>query len=453
MSKIALLFLLVFAGGIIAALFYSGSAAFVLYQLVYFLNPDDRWWSAQIPGLSYSFIASVLMLVVLGVNYKDLSTKSSWSSQAFFKYLALLVLFFYVAKLWAIAPALHDKFSFIYLKLAIIIFVAYKLIDSEAALKASSWAYLIGCTYVGYLATSIGRNSGDRLDGLALPDGSDVNGVAAALVPAGVLLLYYAWMGNKKTRLICFLFGAFVANGLVLFNSRGAFLGVVASCGLFLFYMMFSKYRQKGQRGLAIFIIFVGISGAVYVTDDLFWQRMSTLENPSEPGSGSHRVLFWVTTFDMLEDHPLGMGVYGYNMLSPLYLTREEREGVEYKTVHSIWFQALSEVGWHGLIVFLLMLLSLYRGSKKAKKFVLAERQYQRYFHLLALECALIGYLVTSTFINQFRAEVLYWMLLFLAIGVKVYYLSPSSVSDRSTTGGVCGPPKVSVGSRGQGSK
>lgn len=453
MSKFALLFLMVFAGGMVAALFYSGAAAFVLYQLVYFLNPDDRWWSAQVPGLPYSFIASALMLVVLAVNYKKLSIKSRWSSLPIFKYLTLLILFFYLAKFWAIAPVMHDKFSFIYLKLVIIIFVAYKLIDSEAALKASSWAYIIGCTYVGYLATSIGRNSGDRLDGLALPDGSDVNGVAAALVPAGVLLLYYAWMGNKKMRFLCFLFGAFVANGLVLFNSRGAFLGVVASCGLFLIYMMFSKYRQKGQRGLAIFIIFVGISGAVYVTDDLFWQRMSTLENPSEPGSGSHRVLFWVTTFDMLEDHPLGMGVYGYNMLSPLYLTQEEREGVEYKTVHSIWFQALSEVGWHGLIVFLLMLFSLYRVSNKAKKFVLAERQYQRYFHLLALEFALIGYLVTSTFINQFRAEILYWMLIFLAIGVKIYYLNPCSVSDRSNTKDILKPTKVTVGTRGQGSK
>ncbi|AOY87505.1 polymerase [Marinobacter salinus] len=429
MSKMALIFLAVFFGGIVAGFFYTGAAAFVLYQMVYFLNPDDRWWSAQIPGLRYSFIASLLMLIVLGAKYKELSQKSAWKEQPVFIYLMVLVGLFYIAKLWSLAPDIHDDFTFIFLKLIIIVLVAYKLLNSEATLKVATWAYLLGCTYLGYLATSTGRNSGDRLEGIALPDGGDVNGVAAAIVPAGVLLLYYAWMGNKKVRVFCFFCGAFVANGLVLFNSRGAFLGTVASAGLFLLFMMFSKYRRKGQRGLAVFIVIVGISGGLYVADDLFWQRMSTLQSSDSAESGSHRVLFWMTTFDMMEDHPLGMGVHGYNILSPLYLTEEEREGVQYKTVHSIWFQALSELGWHGLLIFLAMLISLYRMSKKAKTFVLDNKEYEKYFHLLALECAVLGYLVTSTFINQLRAEILYWMILFLAVAIKVYYLHPQSVT------------------------
>lgn len=82
----------------------------------------------------------------------------------------------------------------------------------------------------------------------------------------------------------------------------------------------------------------------------------------------------------MMEDHPLGMGVFGYNLLSPLYLTDEEREGVPYKTVHSIWFQVLSELGWHGLFIFLIMFGSLYRMSRKAKQFVLKEKQYKNIF-------------------------------------------------------------------------
>ncbi|MCL1479012.1 MAG: hypothetical protein MH219_16550 [Marinobacter sp.] len=65
--------------------------------------------------------------------------------------------------------------------------------------------------------------------------------------------------------------------------------------------------------------------------------------------------------------------------------------------------------------------------SRKAKQFVLKEKQYKKYFHLLALECAVLGYLVTSTFINQFRAEILYWTILFLAVAIKVYYLRPES--------------------------
>ncbi|MBK1849822.1 O-antigen ligase family protein [Marinobacter sp. 1-4A] len=427
MSKFALLFLVVFFGCIVAALFYTGAAAFILYQIVYFLNPDDRWWSANIPGLRYSFIASILMVFVLLLKYKNLSKISPWKQQPVFIYLIVLVFFFYLAKLWALAPSVHDKFTFIYLKLVVIILVAYKLLNSEVALKISLWAYILGCAYIGQLATSMGRNSGDRLEGIALPDGSDSNGVSAALVPAGAILLYYAWMGNKKVRFLCFFCGALIANALVLFNSRGAFLGTIASSGMFLLYMMFSKYRQKGQRGLAVLIVMVGLAGGLYVTDDLFWQRMSSLQSSDSGERGSHRVLFWMTTFEMMDDYPLGMGVYGYNLLSPSYLTETEREGVPFKTVHSIWFQALSEIGWHGLIVFLVMLGSLYRMSQKAKRFVLGRKDYEKYFHILALECSILGYLVTSTFINQFRAEILYWTILFLAVAIKVYYLHPLS--------------------------
>ncbi|MCL1476062.1 MAG: hypothetical protein MH219_00015 [Marinobacter sp.] len=45
------------------------------------------------------------------------------------------------------------------------------------------------------------------------------------------------------------------------------------------------------------------------------------------------------------------------------------------------------------------------------------------YFKLLALECALLGYLAAGSFINRFRAEILYWMILLLAIGINVYFL------------------------------
>jgi hypothetical protein len=36
-----------------------------------------------------------------------------------------------------------------------------------------------------------------------------------------------------------------------------------------------------------------------------------------------------------------------------------------------------------------------------------------------------LGYLIAATFINQFRAEILYWMILLVAVAGKVYYLQP----------------------------
>ncbi|GGY80124.1 O-antigen ligase family protein [Marinobacter zhanjiangensis] len=423
MSKFALLFIMVFFGCVIATLAYSGTAAFILYQLVYFLNPDTRWWSAEIPGIPYSFIAAVLMLMALGIKYGDYSKISPWKAQPVFKWLIGLLVMYYLAKIWALNGAVHDRFTFDFTKLMIIVFVAYKLVNSERALDASIWAYLIGATYIGYVATITGRNSRDRVEGIGLVDSPDANGVASALVPAGALLMYYAWMGNWKVKFLCVGCGALIANGLVLINSRGAFLGVVVGAGIYLLHMIFSRHRKKGQRAMAIMIAVAGISGGLYVTDDVFWDRMQTLENLESKESGAGRVTFWLTTFDMLKDYPMGMGVQGYNQLASFYMDDETRGGVENRSVHSLWFQGLGEVGPVGFGLFVMALLALRRMSRKAKGLALDRGESTTYFKLLALECALISYLVAGSFINQFRAEILYWMILLVAVGTNVYYL------------------------------
>jgi hypothetical protein len=242
-------------------------------------------------------------------------------------------------------------------------------------------------------------------------------------VPAAVILMYYAWMGSWKMRALALFCGALIANGLVLINSRGSFLGVVVSLSIFLFFMLFSRYQRKGQRAAAVLMMVVGLSGALYVTDDLFWQRMQTLQSEDQNVSGASRMSFWFVTFDMLDDHPMGVGITGYQTLSPIYMDEQTRGGPGLRAVHSSWFQGLAELGWIGLGVFLLMLLSLYRLSAKAKRHVLDTDDIEAYFKLLALECALLGYLAAGTFIDRFRAEILYWMILFLAAAINIYYL------------------------------
>ena len=212
-------------------------------------------------------------------------------------------------------------------------------------------------------------------------------------------------------------------------DGRGAFLGIVASVGIYLLFMIFSRYRKEGQRGMAIVIALLGVLGGLSLTDEAFWARMGTLENLESRDSGAGRITFWLATFEMMEDYPMGMGVRGYNSVARFYMSDRERGEADgrgrYRAVHSLWFQGLSEVGWHGLFIFLMMTWSIYRLSSKAKSRMIEKGESEIYFKLLALECALFGYLVTGSFIDQFRAEILYWMILMNAVATKIYYLQP----------------------------
>lgn len=426
MSKFALLFLTVLFAGIVATFFYSATASFLLYQIVYMVNPDIRWWSGQIPGLSYSFLTVILMMMALTINYRTLSPLSPWSRQPMTKWIVLFLAMYYIAFFFAINLPLHKQFTSDFTKLVIIIAIAYKLIHSERALNAVLWAYIIGATYVGYVAHSVGRDSTGRVQGIGMVDtGGDANHTAAALVPAAVMLIYHAWMGNKKVRLFSFFCGALIVNGLVLINSRGAFVGVVAGGGLFLCYMLFSRFQRKGQRAMAIVIIIAGISGGLYVADETFWERMQTLQADEEGNRGGDgRMHFWWGTFDMLEDHPMGVGIGGYQALSGLYLDQGATTySVENRAVHSSWFQMLSEVGWLGAGVFVGLLLSALRLLQNTKKYLINQGRNEAYFQMISLQCAMIAFMISATFIDRIRAEIFFWNFLFIAAAANIYYL------------------------------
>ena len=231
--------------------------------------------------------------------------------------------------------------------------------------------------------------------------------------------MYFGWQGSTKIKLLTAFVALFVINGLILINSRGSFLGALGAFTYFLVAMIFSKYKLPKQRIFIILIIISSIVVAIRLVDNTFLERMSTIETQSSPdseGSGGRRINFWMATFDLLRDHPLGTGIYGYETLSPLYLD-EALLGTEYgkvaRAVHSIWFQGLSEIGWVGFAAFLMVLYSLYRHLKRAKKILLINHQYRQYYLLIALEGGALGFLISSTFINMFRSQILYWILLF----------------------------------------
>ncbi|MCH8499095.1 MAG: O-antigen ligase family protein [Marinobacter sp.] len=424
MSKLGLAFLILFFSGILFALFMAPASAFVTYQIVYLVNPDIRWWSASVPGLRYSFITVIVMFAAYLLRFKELNSLSRLRDRSVFKWMVALCLSYIFMINFALLPEYHKRFTTDFIKLVIIMMLAYKVVVTERALDVCLWAYILGTTYIGYVARVTGRDWQGRIEGIGMVDtGGDGNMTAAAMAPALIILIYKAWMGGLKTKLVAIFCGAFIANGIVLINSRGAFLGVVAGTAYFLLYMIFSKYQKKGQRALAILTIIVGLSGGLYVADEAFWERMQTLQELDDgDASGSHRVEFWLATFDIMRDYPMGVGIGGFIHVSQNYLPERyfERRDTG-KAVHSTWFQIIGEVGWIGFSIFLAMLVAVFRTSFATKKFLIASGKYDEYFKVLVLEAGLIAFLVAATFIDRGRAEVLYWLVTFILVSANVY--------------------------------
>ena len=434
-----LLFILCYFGGFISSFLYHRGYAFATYQLVYFFYPHgpSRWYSASLPMIPYSFTTVALMMSVYLLNFKECNKNRLMAApQLVCAY--IFGAYFYLLGFFgaAVNPERHNEFSILFIKTLIIMSIAYKLINTEKILNVIIFAYIGGATYMGLLVNQVGRNSRDRVAGVGTVDGPDTNDMAASIVPASVLALYWFWMHSTlKIRIPMVISGALVVNALVLINSRGAFLGVIGCCGYFMLHLWFSKFRRKGQRLGVVVLTLLGISSLFIVLDESAIERFYSISDDAEASeedseSGGTRMFFWAAAYEMSKDYPLGMGFKGFNKFSDEYLPPDlDTGGSRSRTVHSTWFQTLNETGYPGLIIYLLMWLYCFRTLRQCRKVAIKQNNFELYYKFIALEAALIGYMLPQTFLNRMTAEVPYWIILFSACAYNIYVLKEKQVT------------------------
>jgi hypothetical protein len=420
------LFLITYVSGLLSSFIINPVFAFVLYEAVYFFHPLGRWWSFNIPSLGYSFFSVLLMALVLFIKTRKEPGRNLLRSAPQFKWIYILGFLYSIAWFYAALPADHLDAALNYVKLIIIISIAYKLIDTEDNLNYALWGYIYGCWYISFLIFQSGRNSGNRVEGIGTVDSPDSNGIAAALAPSLVICLYYVWQHKSKVgKLLIALAGVFIANALILINSRGSFLAAGLSIIFFMFYMYFSSFQQKYQKMTAVGITMLGLSAMLYLADDSFFERLQTMKQTEivgEKETATTRVIFWESAWEMAKDYPFGAGVRGFDYHAPDYIPEGVNTGASLnRSVHSTWFEALTEIGYLGLIVFLLMLRATYKTAKETLNTLKERGDFVNYFKIIALESAFFSYLVAMSFMNRFRAEILYWIVLFIACAYNIY--------------------------------
>lgn len=433
-----ILFVSTYFAGIFSAFRLAPAYAFLTYQAVYFFNPLERWWGGMLPDISFSYYLVILMLCLYLFNKKKFdSAKLSTAPQL--KLFLILVILYSFAYFYAINQKQHFSYLEPYVKLYVIVFLAYKLINSIKLLDLALVAYVYGATYLSFVAFQTGRNSGNRVEGIGMVDSPDSNGTAAALAPALVLCVYYVWINrsilNKFAFVIC---AAFIANALVLINSRGAFLASFLGLFYFMATLFFSSVKSNLQKTKVVAVGVLGLMSLLSVMDSSFISRMGTIFSETqvskEKESGATRTVFWKAAIDMSLDYPFGQGAKGFNHYGPVYIPYDikvtSRGGVDpitarKKTVHSTWFEVLTEIGYPGLITFCAMVFCSFRATRTVKRSMLhfKRRGKEHYYKIVAIEGVLISFLVAATFLNRLRAEVLAWSILFTACAYNLYII------------------------------
>lgn len=178
----------------------------------------------------------------------------------------------------------------------------------------------------------------------------DENDVAQGIVTALPFALYGFEQLRGWRRWLCVGVGIVFVSSVVVSSSRGGFvaLGVTVA-----YWVWASRHRVRNGAALMVAVaLFIGLSPSDYK------EEMLTIRDTTE-GTALTRRFLWVTAVNMWQDNPvLGVGAGNFNFRAGEYQPRggdwPERllaRNWSGTTVHSTYFQALSELGLAGALL------------------------------------------------------------------------------------------------------
>ena len=148
-------------------------------------------------------------------------------------------------------------------------------------------------------------------------------------------------------------------------------------------------------------------------------QTQATTETTQE--TGATRFQFWAASIRLAADRPMGSGFQGFDFFAPFYLPEDiDTGGTRHRSVHSTWFEALTEAGYLGMFALIMLVYSSFKALRKCMAKLRLDKDVAGFFRIVMLQSALLSYVISMTFMNRMRAEILYWMILYSACAFNI---------------------------------
>jgi O-antigen ligase len=300
--------------------------------------------------------------------------------------------------------SLRDQSNLVSLFLVFIATLLY--VDSHEKMKRIFYifvgAVLLHSIYVIYL----GITTGNRVFGLLYVYYIDFAGLGGLM--SFIFLIYF---DNVKKVIASILFGV-ISLGLIITQTRNAWLSFAVSISSLLVYLLFRNKRFFVKRAQIVgFLLFgtIAIALLYFVAgsyNDKLEKRLdsggsSTIINPEDVESiGENslytRTLIWHTAGMAFLKHPIiGIGAYAFRHVSGEYYTIPKnfyKLFVQNKTPHVTYFEVLTETGILGFVGFLYFLIAIIKHIVK----VLKPQQNQKDSMITLIICWSFVYIIFS---------------------------------------------------------
>jgi putative inorganic carbon (HCO3(-)) transporter len=197
-------------------------------------------------------------------------------------------------------------------------------------------------------------------------------------------------------------------------QSRGAFLALIAMS-----FVLALKGKRPIQMGVLVSILLVS---AILFMPESWSGRMGTIQNYEQDLSAMSRIYTWKTMWTLALDRPLVGGGFGsdnsvvFALYAPAFVGDYVGGGVF--VAHSIYFQALGEHGFPGLLLYLLIgFLTWHRAGKIAKQ-TKADPEFGSWVPLLMkmVQVSLVGFAAGGAFLSLVYFDLPYYIVAYVIL-------------------------------------
>lgn len=318
-------------------------------------------------------------------------------------------------------------FTNTYVKIGIMVLAISWLCANIHKLRYATFAFVLAGITVAVVALSnkakgIGLVEGTRVTigrdlGSTLGDPNDLSLVL--LFPAGFSLAIGLNKGNNwLIRLAGLLTFVLMGAAIVATQSRGGLLGIAAVAGIFAYRRIKSKMLLGfiGVLCLGVLFAFAGIND----------RQSGGAHEEGIDESAMGRIHAWVAAFRMATHNPFsGVGLDNFILN---YFTYSDFWDGKNHAVHSTWFGVLGETGFVGLILFIAMIVIIFKTTLNALAHfsnpnAVANKQVREQGVIVSegLLGALTGFCISGTFLTMGFIWPIYIILsLSVALGVIV---------------------------------
>jgi len=400
---------------IVVGIFYAAQGPF--YALLFYLwnayfRPEQWVWGGEVLEMRLSLVIGLYLVVTALLSTRSLRLNTR----------TLLVVLFAIHTILSALMSEHVDSSWAaWIDFARVLLVSYLIVILVTTPERMRLLLLVIALSLGFECAKQGwvqllLNPGGQNNN-TVPFLGDNNGVALGTM---MLVPIFGALAQTATRRWEVLLHRFFAVGVFFRGfttySRGGFLaaGVV---GLF----TLARARRKVPALIGIAAVALIASTAM---PQQYWDRMRTITASGEQmdSSARGRLHFWGVAVRMADARPFfGVGFNGYH---PSYISYDPSRGEwgEDRAVHSVWFGALAELGYPGLVLFITIWIvavsSCWRARRLAKGDP-ARSDLNRY--ATAIETSLIVYAVGGSFLAAQYSE-MYWH--FVGISTALYLLA-----------------------------